>query len=235
MPPGQWGGLWLLEQLKSRDIRTPVIIVSGEGTQAETIQALRLGAEDYVTKEQLSDELAERILIALQARRTTNEVIYEKIKSGESDTVEFKSTLRINLFTSRSDSAMELACIKTVAGFLNASGGDLLIGITDDGDISGIERDQFPNVDKFQLHFWNLIREAIGTEFSEFIETSVAPLDQGTVFFVSCKPSEKPVFVKWKESGQPKGNEYFYVRTGPQTEMFGMRQALTYINAHFKA
>ncbi|RPJ37658.1 MAG: ATP-binding protein [Deltaproteobacteria bacterium] len=33
------------------------------------------------------------------------------------------------------------ACSKTIAAFLNTEGGDLLIGVGDDGAIVGIERD----------------------------------------------------------------------------------------------
>jgi CheY-like chemotaxis protein len=59
MPPGTWGGLWLLEKLKSTNTKVPVIVLSGEGTQTETIKALRLGASDYVTKDNAERELAE--------------------------------------------------------------------------------------------------------------------------------------------------------------------------------
>lgn len=61
MPPGEWGGLWALEQLRKVNKKTPVIIISGEGTQNETIKALRLGAQDYVTKDKIQTDLLERI------------------------------------------------------------------------------------------------------------------------------------------------------------------------------
>jgi len=61
MPPGEWGGLWLLEEMKERDIFAPAVVISGEGTQSETIKAIRLGAIDYVTKENAERELQDRI------------------------------------------------------------------------------------------------------------------------------------------------------------------------------
>ena len=61
MPPGKWGGLWLLEEIKKFHYRVPVIVISGEGTQTETIKALRLGASDYVTKDKVEEELLDRI------------------------------------------------------------------------------------------------------------------------------------------------------------------------------
>lgn len=57
MPPNEWGGLWLLEQIKALNLYLPIIILSGEGTQEETIKALRLGANDYVTKDKVQKEL----------------------------------------------------------------------------------------------------------------------------------------------------------------------------------
>ncbi len=65
MLPNKWGGLWVLEELSKLNLRVPVIMISGEGTQAETIKALRLGAKDYVLKESLENELTERIDVVI--------------------------------------------------------------------------------------------------------------------------------------------------------------------------
>ena len=45
------------------------------------------------------------------------------VLNGESGTVEFKSTLRTNLHTGEKDPRMELAVLKTIAGFLNKKAG----------------------------------------------------------------------------------------------------------------
>src|SRR5687768_1399846 len=65
MPPGEWGGLWLLEEMTRQALFAPVVVISGEGTQTETIKALRLGAVDYVTKEKAEEELKDRIQHAI--------------------------------------------------------------------------------------------------------------------------------------------------------------------------
>jgi DNA-binding NtrC family response regulator len=164
MPPDRWGGLWLLEQLKSQGEDTPVIVVSGEGAQSETIQALRLGATDYITKEDLAAELPRRVSAALQLTNKRERELRELIEKGENDRLEFKSTLRFHLKAGRNDPVIELAVLKTIAAFLNSAGGVLLIGVEDAGKVVGIELDRFPDVDKFQLHFWNLVRQSIGAE-----------------------------------------------------------------------
>lgn len=79
------------------------------------------------------------------ADRTEPRVDVEDIvNQGETTTVEFKSTLRINLHTGEKDPRIELAVLKTIAAFLNSSGGTLLIGVNDDGEPLGVEADHFP-------------------------------------------------------------------------------------------
>lgn len=65
MPPGDWGGLWLLRELTRRGLRVDTLVLSGEAGQSETIEALRLGAHDFVVKDDASSELAERVGDAL--------------------------------------------------------------------------------------------------------------------------------------------------------------------------
>ena len=48
MPPDQWGGLWLLKKMREEDYRVPTVVLSGEGSRREAIEAQRLGASDYV-------------------------------------------------------------------------------------------------------------------------------------------------------------------------------------------
>lgn len=234
MPPGRWGGLWLLERLPLLSVAPPAIVISGEGSQLETIQAIRLGAIDYVMKERVVEELGPQIEAAKKSvgLQEVNE-LRGIIKSGESRLVEFKSTLRINLHTKKPDAAMELAVVKTIAAFLNSDGGTLLIGVSDRGDTIGISADRFSSTDKFQLHFWNTIRDSVGVEFCEFIVSRCVELDSHTVFLVSCKPSTRPVFARWKSPGESQHQDLFFVRTGPQTEQLGTKQAIAYISDHF--
>jgi DNA-binding response OmpR family regulator len=65
MPPGEWGGLWLLRALAQQRIDVATVVLSGEAGQQETIDALRLGARDFVVKDAAGAELADRIQTAL--------------------------------------------------------------------------------------------------------------------------------------------------------------------------
>ncbi len=65
MPPGGWGGLWLLRELSRRGLTVDTLVLSGEAGQFETIEALRLGAHDFVVKDNASSELGDRVRGAL--------------------------------------------------------------------------------------------------------------------------------------------------------------------------
>ncbi|MFC0030114.1 response regulator [Micromonospora chaiyaphumensis] len=65
MPPAEWGGLWLLEKLAEHQITANAIVLSGEAGQAETIKAMRLGAFDFVVKDNAQAELCDRVKEAL--------------------------------------------------------------------------------------------------------------------------------------------------------------------------
>jgi len=69
MPPDPWGGLWFLEELRRRLLHTPCLVLSGEGTQRQTIEALRLGARDWIDKGSAGSELVDRCVVAVDEAR----------------------------------------------------------------------------------------------------------------------------------------------------------------------
>ncbi|WP_161565961.1 response regulator [Micromonospora sp. B006] len=58
MPPEPWGGLWLLGRMKDEGRRVPVVVLSGEGSFDQAIDALNAGAFKYVTKADAAEKLA---------------------------------------------------------------------------------------------------------------------------------------------------------------------------------
>ena len=61
------------------------------------------------------------------------------IKEGESTNIEFKSTLRYDSNTEKINKSLEEVIMKSIAAFANTEGGRLFIGITNDGEIIGLE------------------------------------------------------------------------------------------------
>jgi len=155
-------------------------------------------------------------------------VIEEIIKRGEDDQTEFKSTLRWDLRQAIKNAAIEHASLKTICAFLNSEGGDLLIGVRDDGSIEGIETDKFENDDRFLLHLWTLIKTCMGQEVVEWVKTSLQKFGDKIVCRVSCKRAKKPVFLNQKGF-----EEAFFIRVGPSSSNLEISSALKYIQQHF--
>ncbi|MDX9881983.1 MAG: ATP-binding protein [Prolixibacteraceae bacterium] len=155
-------------------------------------------------------------------------VIEEIIKRGENDQTEFKSTLRWDLRQSIKNTAIEHASLKTICAFLNSEGGDLLIGVRDDGSIEGIETDKFENDDRFLLHLWTLIKTCMGHEVVEWVNTSLQKFGDKTVCRVNCKRANRPVFLTQKGF-----DEAFFIRVGPSSSNLEISSALKYIRQHF--
>ena len=153
--------------------------------------------------------------------------VQDLLQIGEGPSVEFKSTLRINLHTGDKDPKMELAVLRTIAGFLNVNGGTLVIGVGDDGFAVGIQADKFPNEDKFHLHLDNLLNHRIGPEFTMYLHPRFEDYEDTRVMAVECLPSKAPVYVK-------DGNtERFYIRTGASTTELVPSQMTEYIKQRF--
>jgi len=165
----------------------------------------------------------------LQAHRQAEELI----KRGESKTLEFKATLRWNLRENRKDDkAITQAALKTIAAFLNTAGGDLLIGVADNGSVTGIECDQFENDDEFMRHLAQVVRNGLGNRASTCIDSKTQIVQGKTVCLVSCQRSPEPVFLKWKETEvSPDGD--FYVRSGPGSVKLNPESTAEYIRTRF--
>jgi DNA-binding response OmpR family regulator len=151
VPPGEWGGLWLLENVVETlgAVAPPVLILSGEGSQLETIKAMRLGA-DYVTKEQALSELAARVaelsMIGASTQDETwplREVVTETLVEADEDQhLEKKQTARFNVRKGAKDERMEDEVVDAIAALWNSDGGVVLVGVEDrTGRVFGIEED----------------------------------------------------------------------------------------------
>lgn len=65
---GQTDGLKLLERLRSEGVETPVIVLSARNKVSDRVQALRLGADDYLTKPFSFQELLARVGAVLRRK-----------------------------------------------------------------------------------------------------------------------------------------------------------------------
>jgi DNA-binding response OmpR family regulator len=218
----------------------------------EKVRGLSLGAVDFITKPFEPDEVVARVSRQLEVHQqhkallTHNQQLASQLKdelrsgstdlgayrekiqalisSGESDRLEFKSTLRWNLKADRSDKGVEKAWLKSVVAFLNTDGGVLLVGVTDDGHILGVEADQFDNPDKYLLHVNNCLQQHIGLEHSGFIRFQLIPVEEKQVLLIECQPSPSAAFLKIGKE------EDFFVRVGPGSRKLSTSEVLSYMS-----
>jgi ATP-dependent Lon protease len=150
------------------------------------------------------------------------------IRMGESQFVEFKASLRWNIHTNAPDNRIEHSVLKSLVAFMNTDGGTLYVGVSDDGEIAGIEEDRFPNDDKFLLHFGNLFNDKIGRQFTKYIDYEMIKIDDKSVMKVSCHRSAQPVFLKSNQR-----QDEFYVRHGPSSVELSMSEFNAYAKDRF--
>ena len=183
-----------------------------------------------VRRERIAHCIAEayEILRNGSAQEVERDLDIEKlIKAGEGLHVEFKSTLRVNLHTGEKDSRIELACLKTIAGFLNSRGGTLIIGVSDESETVGIQADGFQNEDRMHLHLINVLKERIGAQHAMYVHPRFEDRDDHRVLVVECTPANSAAFVK------DGGAEVFYIRTGAATTALSASQTQAYIAQRF--
>ncbi len=228
-----------------------VIFLTALQSTADKVKGLSLGAVDFITKPFDPDEITARVtrqvavqqrhkellrenrMLATQLREAVSSEdenqddagrsLAEIIAQGESDRVEFKSTLRWNLKTDRSERVIEKAWLKTVVAFLNSSGGTLVIGVGDDGAILGIEPDCFENEDKYLLHVNNRLQEHVGLAHCACIRYYLAVAEGHKVLVVHCRPSSQPVFLKMGKE------EEFFIRVGPGSRKLSTSEVVAYV------
>lgn len=151
------------------------------------------------------------------------------VANGESTALEFKSTLRMNLHTKKSDPRLEMSVLNTIAAFLNSEGGLILIGVGDDGSAVGVADDKFKSEDAMGRHLVNLVKDRIGHHQMMLIDLRFCDFENKRVLVVKCKRSPSEVYVKDKEGSA----EHFYYRSGASTTALVASSLVAYIKQHF--
>jgi len=162
----------------------------------------------------------------------TKTEIEELLKNGESETIEFKSSLRWDYKKNTVNKELEFVIAKTISAFMNSKGGKLLIGVDDSGEILGISSDMVTlknqNVDGFLLQLTQVINDYLGKENHQFVDVVVMEINSGLICLVDVARSPDPVFVKNKD-----GKEEFYIRSLASSQPLSIREANEYIRNHW--
>jgi ribosomal protein L33 len=137
--------------------------------------------------------------------------VQEMIRGGETRTVEFKESLRWDMKKQSVNRDLEQVVVKTIAAFLNTDGGTLLIGVRDDGSITGLNGDYNSltdgNWDKFQQHLTQVLTGSFSpTVIQNYISSTCIKSGDTDICVVSVRACTEPVIIISKDI------ERFYVR-----------------------
>ena len=125
------------------------------------------------------------------------------------------------------------AVTKTIAAFLNSHGGTLVIGVSDHGEVIGIEPD-FPhlsrgkeNPDGWLLSLRNIVVDALAADVWSLINVSLVRREDHLIAIVQVPQRRVETWLKDKTS------EQFYVRAANSTEPLTGSPLIRYIREHF--
>jgi len=163
------------------------------------------------------------------------------ISGGESVSVEFKPAIWFDYSRAKNDpgyvankSASRVSdnIIRTVAGFLNAEGGTLFIGVSDDGDSYGIQKDMElsgrGDLDGYELDLFSMLTNTLEKQVvARKVKVSFPEHKGVTIARVDIQKSDEPVFAKTSES-----SEEFFVRIGNSTNRLSVQSAMSYVAKH---
>jgi hypothetical protein len=156
--------------------------------------------------------------------------LQDALRTGESLTVEFKSSFHWDVRQNKQVEDRKLDILKSIAAFLNSKGGTLFIGVEEDktGEIKvrGIAEDlkvHNNSKDHLQLALRSLIAEKIGAKFSPFIEENFEEASGQICWKIAIDSSPEPAFVNWNNQKR------FFVREGPRTHDLDNEDTWRYI------
>jgi len=147
--------------------------------------------------------------------------ISELIKRIESDNVEFKSSFQWDVRNNRENKELQQEVIKAIASFLNTDGGTVLIGVEDNGNIFGLEKDistlKSGSLDSFERHLVQQIENSLGKKFLLNLKIRFENINGHDICAVYVRKSIQPAFLKLKKKNKDGNTEEtleLYLRTG---------------------
>ena len=179
--------------------------------------------------DKIFEELNDRLNLSKSEKPESE--IHEFILNGETDLVEFKSTIRFDIHKGEVNKKLEYVIAKTIAAFLNTEGGHLVIGVDDNQNILGLDADiktlNKQNIDGYELKLIEIIGKYIGVEFSSYIKISFPEIEDSKICLVKISKSSRPVFTKYEDS------EAFFVRVGCSSQPLSREKQSQYEKTHW--
>ena len=156
------------------------------------------------------------------------------INIGESNQVEFKPSLLYNYKTQAAGIGIKYIIAKAICGFSNSNGGVLFIGVTDDGNIQGLENFDYSlfersnERDKILLELDSLLNHFFDLSIKPFVDSSIKKVNGKDILVIIVTDSHKPIFLKNKKNKIIE--KEFYIRMNASTrQIFDNEELVNYV------
>lgn len=172
-------------------------------------------------------------------KRVTNDYVIETVASDvadevvigdfgeETDVLEFKSSIAYPAEAIGCDIDTQMKVIvKTLAGFMNANGGKLLIGVNDNGEAIGIEneyellnssqKDSYhykTDKDGYQSKIRVSIRHYLTNVAEDYVSISFLEHKEKTICSIDIQPSKSVIWFNEREAYKRLGNSTIHLRS----------------------
>ncbi len=149
------------------------------------------------------------------------EKLANTIDNGETEQIEFKATYKWDIKENRVNKDLPYEISREICGFQNSRGGTLFIGVMDNGDIYGLERDIkiLRDLDKLQQDISATVRRDLGGRGMDF-EMSIESIKGKKICIIEVERSEYPVFFQ---------NRDFFIRRGTSCHGLNAKETYDYI------
>ncbi len=150
------------------------------------------------------------------------------ISAGESEHLEFKSSIRWDFRQAKVNKSLETVIAKTLVGFMNHRGGSLLIGVTDEGEIVGLAEDyktlKSKGRDGFERFMTDLVINRIGADMCGFIHYAFYNIKGKDICRVIIESVVEPVYLTDGNTSK------YFLRIGNATRELDAREVMARVS-----
>jgi Putative DNA-binding domain len=182
-------------------------------------------AEFYRIQMDLADQFSKRV-----KAMTPDQIIDCLIGKGEIGRVEFKVTLRWDIKKQIVASYLEDGVIQELAAFMNTEAGTLLIGVTNDKKVCGLELDyqsftKDKNRDIFDRHLRQILRNAFGAK-KDLCSIVLIEFSEKDICQIIVRRSQEAVFIAGDEGRK------LWIRDGPSKRALTGEELEEFLRKH---
>lgn len=162
------------------------------------------------------------------------ESIRSMLQNGENENVEFKRSFRYDYRIGHPEKNLEDIIMHSVAGFMNAKGGILILGVDTDGRVKGLADDYFSlgrkSREGFEKRFTEVIASKLGSDICSSVHLAFHKIGDVDICSAYIEKTHRPVYIHEGE------NTVFYLRIGNIHRPLNTQETVEYLktNHHLK-